>query len=77
MARDCIWGMQMHTRLTSERPRWLAFYDLAMACGAFQSPPAAAHKSAPEISEGAFAGLATLSVMTLPAKAVVDSVLGA
>jgi hypothetical protein len=31
----------MHTQAISTKPRWLAFYDRAVACGAFQPAPAA------------------------------------
>jgi hypothetical protein len=29
----------MHEAPESPKPKWLEFYDLAMACGAFSKPP--------------------------------------
>jgi hypothetical protein len=64
----------MHEPSNSTAPRWLAFYDLAKACGAFSTDPRQAAPTTGDRDDfqgDASDGFAPHSVMALPATAAV------
>jgi hypothetical protein len=73
----------MHTQAISTKPRWLAFYDRAVACGAFQPASAArevpSNPDDPAETQRSFTGsIVALSANSLPLATVssLESLLG-